>query len=50
MRKVDFILSGFAFLSVAVRVNIENNTFGFFVADTEKDLMPSVIIRINDST
>ncbi|MEI6695647.1 MAG: hypothetical protein WCO13_06240 [Bacteroidota bacterium] len=49
-RVFNFIQSDFPFLTATDTLNIDKTVFGFVVADLGKDLKPTIILRLDDST
>ncbi len=50
VRDVNFILSDFPFLNETIKLNSEKSNVGFAVLNIEKELVPSIIVRLDEST
>ena len=50
VRDVNFIQSDFPFLNETIKLNSEKSNVGFAVLNIEKELTPSIIVRLDEST
>ncbi len=50
VRDLNFIESDFPFLNETIKLNSEKTNAGFAVLNIEKELTPSIIVRLDEST